>query len=187
MLKKLPTYFELTARIHVFLLLNVYGWGKIAGGQFYSKGQLPADIASLPISEIGGFDLLWTFMGYSYIYILFVGISQIIGAWLLLWNRTKLLGVAILIPILSNIIILDALFFEGLALGALASAVVYFSLLMYILYFNRIQVKVILEKILTPLRKNSIERPRWQQILIALSLFVVSFGLEQLIINALGH
>lgn len=186
-MKNFSTYFELTARIHVFLLLNAYGLGKIVGGQFYPKGFLPPELASMPISEVGGFDLLWTFMGYSYIYVLFVGISQLVGAWLLLWNRTKLLGVAILLPILMNIIILDALFFEGVALGALGSALVYLSLLLYILYHNRAQVITVLQVMLTPLRKKNVERPRWQMVLIALCLFGLTFGVEQLIVRSLGY
>jgi len=186
-MKNFSTILELTARLHVFLLLNIYGWGKIAGAQFYRKGFLPPEIASMPISEVGGFDLLWTFMGYSYPYIFFVGISQIIGTWLLLWNRTKLLGVAILIPILANIIILDALFFEGIALGALGSALFYFSLLMYILCYNRKQVQAILKSMLTPLRNNEMGIPRWQFILFALCLFGVTFLIEQMIVRSLGH
>lgn len=186
-MKNLSHYIELAARIHVFLLLNLYGIGKIIGGQFYHKGALPADIAKLPLEEVRGFDLMWTFMGYSYTYILFIGISQIIGAWLLLFNRTKLLGVTILIPILANIIILDFLFFENSALGALGSATIYFALLMLILWINRQQVISVLQIMTSPNNKFKMAQPRWKAIGIALGLVVIIFSLEQLLVNFLGH
>jgi len=49
-------------------------------------------------------------MGFSFFYILFIGVSQIIGAWLLMWNKTKLLGVMFLFPIMINILIFDLFF-----------------------------------------------------------------------------
>lgn len=53
-------------------------------------------------------------MGYSFAYILFIGVMQIVGAWMLLWERTKLLGVAILMPILVNIVVFDIIFLDTL-------------------------------------------------------------------------
>ena len=104
--------FELACRWYVFLFLNFYGIGKIMGGQFYRRGQLPADVAATTIEQASAYDLAWSFMGYSFFYILFIGISQIIGAWMLLWNQTKLIGVTILIPIMLNIIIFDIIFLD---------------------------------------------------------------------------
>lgn len=89
---------ELAARWYLFIFLNIYGLGKIAGGQFYRQGHLPPDVANTLLSEVAAFDLAWTFMGYSFAYILFIGLAEVFGAWLLLWERTKLLGVAVLFP-----------------------------------------------------------------------------------------
>ena len=86
---------ELAFRVYVFMFLNVYGIGKILGGQFYRRGKLPEEVANMTLGEVDAYTLGFTFMGYSYGYILFVGISQLIGAWLLLWDRTKLIGVTI--------------------------------------------------------------------------------------------
>jgi len=83
---------ELAARGYVFWFLNVYGFGKILGGQFYRRGRLPEDVAKTLLGDANGFDLAWTFMGYSFAYILFIGVAEIVGAWLLLWERTKLFG-----------------------------------------------------------------------------------------------
>ena len=82
------------------------------GGQFFRRGQLPDVVAQTTLEQASAFEIGWTFMGYSFAYILFVGISQIVGAWLLLWNKTKLLGVTILFPILLNIIVFDLIFLD---------------------------------------------------------------------------
>ncbi|PTM02023.1 MAG: hypothetical protein DA407_15475, partial [Bacteroidetes bacterium] len=89
---------ELVFRQCVFIIINIYAISKLLGGQFYMKGKLPAEVANTTLGDASGFSLAWTFMGHSYFYILFIGITQLIGAWFLLWNKTKLIGVVILIP-----------------------------------------------------------------------------------------
>lgn len=185
-MKKFSFYFELAARWHVFLLLNTYGLGKIIGGQFHRKGHLPPEVAEQTLATVNSFDLAWTFMGHSYTYILFIGISQLIGAWCLLWDKTKLIGVAILIPILTNIIVFDAVFFD--TYGALASAVIYFLLLMSILVLNKERVlnafKALTTSVLTvkPTIKQSAQTAG-----IVLGIIVLIFGIEQTFVNLLGH
>ncbi len=142
--KSIRYYFEMATRLYVWSLLSIYGIGKITGGQFHRKGHLPAYIAQTPLSEVGSFDLAWTFFGYSELYIYFIGISQLIGASMLLFERTKLVGVAILLPILVNIIVMDYCF--SINSGALLSAISYLFALFFILYCNRIQVLEILQR-----------------------------------------
>ena len=127
--------FEIVLRQCVFIILNIYALSKIFGGQFYMKGKLPLEVAETTLGDAGSFSLAWTFMGHSYFYILFVGITQLVGAWFLLWNKTKLLGVLILMPIMINIIIFDIIFLD--VYPALANAVIVFSMLLLILIFNK--------------------------------------------------
>ena len=133
--KQTKKIFELVLRQCVFIILNIYAISKIFGGQFYMKGKLPAEIAKTTLGEASSFSLAWTFMGHSYFYILFVGFTQLIGAWFLLWNKTKLIGVLILIPIMINIIIFDILFLD--VYHALSNAVIVFLMLLLILFFNK--------------------------------------------------
>jgi hypothetical protein len=130
--------FELVLRQCVFIILNIYAISKLLGGQFYMKGKLPEEIANTTLGEASGFSLAWTFMGHSYFYILFVGITQLIGTWFLLWNKTKLIGVFILIPIMVNIIIFDIIFLD--VYPALANAIIVFLMLILILFFNQERV-----------------------------------------------
>ena len=127
--------FELVLRQCVFIILNIYALSKLLGGQFYMKGKLPAEIANTTLGEASGFSLAWTFMGHSYFYIMFVGIAQLIGAWFLLWNKTKLIGVLILLPIMVNIIVFDIIFLD--VYPALANAIIVLLMLFLILFFNR--------------------------------------------------
>jgi hypothetical protein len=144
--KKLKQIFEIVLRQCVFIILNIYAISKIFGGQFYMKGKLPAEIANITLGEASSFSLAWTFMGHSYFYILFVGFTQLLGAWLLLWNKTKLLGVLILTPIMVNIIIFDIIFLD--VYPALANAIIVFLMLILILFFNKELISEAYQKII---------------------------------------
>lgn len=183
--KHWSAYLELAARLHVFILLNLYGWGKLLGGQFYRNGQIPPEIGQQPLAEVGSFDLAWTFFGHSFGYILFIGITQIVGAWLLLWERTKLIGVALLLPILINIVAVDTFFDVS---GAIISACIYLVLLLWVLFVNR-------EKILLALDILTQNQPSTQQpwpvkartVAIGLGLVLFTFGFEQLLLHLSGY
>jgi len=185
-MKNFVSYYELAARIHVFILLNLYGIGKIAGGQFYRKGKLPAEIADLPLAEVGAYDLAWTFMGYSFSYILFIGIFQIIGAWCLLWERTKLIGILILMPILVNIIVFDFIFLPQF--DAICSAIIYFIQLNIVLFLNKERVMRILRIMFeSPEGEKSKIKERVKMIGGALIIVTLVFAFEQSCINFFGR
>ncbi|MFT7085775.1 MAG: hypothetical protein ACJAV5_001497 [Vicingaceae bacterium] len=162
--------FEVVLRQSVFIILNIYAISKVFGGQFYMKGKLPAVIANTTLGEASSFSLAWTFMGHSYFYILFVGITQLIGAWFLLWNKTKLIGVFILIPIMTNIVIFDILFLD--VYPALANAIIVFGMLLLILLFNKERIIDVI-KTLSNFQEKS-------QVLIKRRL--ITFGITILII-----
>jgi hypothetical protein len=176
---------ELAARLHVFLMLNIYALGKLAGGQFYRRGQLPPEVAATPLGEAGPFELAWTFMGYSYGYILFVGMGQLLGAWLLLWERTKLLGVAILLPIMANIVVFDVFFLDRL--GALGSAILYSCQLLLILWLNREKVREALQHLTQAATPAHTRGEWWLHPSLALVLVGLFFLLDQMIVRLLGQ
>jgi hypothetical protein len=146
--------FELVLRQCVFIILNIYALSKLLGGQFYMKGKLPAEIANTTLGEASGFSLAWTFMGHSYFYIMFVVIAQLIGAWFLLWNKTKLIGVLILLPIMVNIIVFDIIFLD--VYPALANGIIVLLMLFLILFFNREIVKDTVIKLTNFQSKSSV-------------------------------
>lgn len=180
------TVLELAARWYVFIFLNIYGLAKVAGGQFYRRGRLPDEVANTLLGNAGAFELAWTFMGYSFAYILFIGLAEVVGAWLLLWEKTKLVGVAVLFPVMVNIVVFDIIFLD--TYGALASATIYTVLLLAILFFNK-------ERVLEAVRALMPERNPGQPISrlsprlvgAALLLMGILFAVDQALVNYFGH
>ena len=177
---------ELAARWYVFIFLNIYGIGKIAGGQFYRRGHLPPEIAQLTLGSAGSFELAWTFMGYSFAYILFIGLAEIVGAWMLLWERTKLMGVAVLLPVMVNIIVFDVIFLDKY--GALASATIYTVLLFVILACNQERVSLAVRALMPKVQAERLPfRVRAKFAILALCLMGALFAFDQMLVNLLGH
>ena len=105
--KKLWDYFILCARFLLAWTLLSYGWGKLTENQF---GLSPAEL-SKPVKDLGLFKLSW-YLFDQQPFKSFIGFSQIIAGLLLLWNKTRLIGALIAVPILLNILIIDITFIQ---------------------------------------------------------------------------
>ncbi len=138
------SYLDLLFRWYVCSYISVYGTAKLFGAQF----GLTDELMQTPVGELTSFQLTWAFFGHSYIYGCIIGSAQVIGGLLLLHPRSKLIGVAILLPILSNIIMVDV--FYEVNQGALINAIVYLCMLLFILFYEREKVQAILQIIMRP-------------------------------------
>ncbi len=186
---------ERVARYYVCLFLLQYGIGKMIGGQFYRRGELPDAVAAMTLGEAPAFELAWTFMGYSGAYIAFIGISQVIGSLLLLGERTKLLGVTLLVPIMVNIVAFDVVFLDAYA--ALANALLYLFLLLLILYLNQDKVSAAFRALTSanhrgaytqvPGEDKQVKPNRWQLPLTVATAMAVLFGFNHLLMLWLGY
>jgi hypothetical protein len=107
--------------------LSLIGWQKIFNLQFF----VPLGMLDLPFSSFSGEDLTWAYFGYSYAYRCVIGALQIGGALLLLFHRTRLLGVLTLLPIMVNIVLID--YFYQLPVGVLWQALIHLTGLLYLL------------------------------------------------------
>ena len=140
----------------------------------------------MPIGQVPDFELAWVFMGRSFGYILFIGIAEIIGACLLLFNKTKLIGTLILIPIMANVIVFDIFFLD--AYGALGSATLYFLMLLTILIINKETIiKVLVELVSTKIVSQISSKEKVFKYLIVLAIIILIFIGDQVIVNLLGH
>jgi hypothetical protein len=99
-------------------LLMVYGFAKLNGSQFT---VLDSELTK-PMGRVSGFWLTWYYFGYSPVYGTLIALVQIGGAVLLAWPRTALLGALVLVPVMTNIILIDI--FYGVDLGATLVAIV---------------------------------------------------------------
>ncbi len=100
---KLTTLLVLSIRILLALIFIQYGIGKLIGGQF---GGLNSTELNTPIKDLSLFKIAWYLFDHQP-FKAFIGVSQIIASVFLLFNRTVILGLLMLIPIILNILIID--------------------------------------------------------------------------------
>jgi hypothetical protein len=86
--------------------ISFYGYAKLMGSQLYQ------DILwnNTPIGKLSGFELTWSYFGFSHGLSAIIAFVQIGGSVLLLFRKTTLLGVCILLPVLLNIVLIDAFY-----------------------------------------------------------------------------
>jgi len=99
----------LTAFVRFTLAITMFGYGfaKIIPTQMPAPGP---DRWIEPLGEVSPMGLLWTFMGYSYVYQVFTGLGETIGGLLLCFRRTTTAGALLLIAVLSNVVLLNYTF-----------------------------------------------------------------------------
>jgi hypothetical protein len=124
--KTLLTLTDYAIRIYLSISVFCYAIAKILNIQF--GGNQP--YLNKKISELKGQDLVWAFYGHSQTYEVLIGVAELLAVFLLIYNRTKILGMFVLLPILLNIVFID-LFYEVSALNT----VIYYSFLLLLLYF----------------------------------------------------
>lgn len=88
-----------------FLMLS-YGIAKLdaAHSQFPAPGM---GRLTQPIGNSSPMGMLWTFMGSSQAYTKFAGIGECVGGALLLSRRTTLAGALVLVPVITNVVMLN--------------------------------------------------------------------------------
>ena len=60
-----------------------------------------------PVGDLSPFDLLWTTFGYGKPYQIFSGFFELSGAILILFNRTRVAGLLIIVSVMLNVVILN--------------------------------------------------------------------------------
>src|SRR5262245_33818902 len=90
----------LTAFVRFSLAITMfnYGFAKIIPTQMPAPGP---DRWIEPLGEYSPMGLLWTFMGYSYVYQIFTGIGEAMGGFLVCFRRTTTAGALLLTVVLS--------------------------------------------------------------------------------------
>ena len=99
-------------------LCMLYGFAKINGSQFT---VLDSELTK-PLGQVSGFWLTWYYFGYSAVYGTLIALLQVAAGVLLIVPRTTLLGALLLLPVATNIVLIDV--FYGVDLGGTLAAVV---------------------------------------------------------------
>jgi len=89
--------------------LAEFGWAKI----FHLQLVMPGSKLDLPYNSFSSSDVFWYFFSYSYPLGCIIATLQIAGSLLLLFHRTRLVGVFILLPVLANILLMDIFYQIG--------------------------------------------------------------------------
>src|SRR5436190_13158380 len=84
-------------------VLLVYGFAKLNGSQF----TILTSELDKPMGQVSGFWLTWYYFGYSPFFGTFIALAQIGGGVLLMFRKTTLLGSCLLLPVVTNIILID--------------------------------------------------------------------------------
>ena len=110
--------------------ISIFGFKKIFGQQFI----VPYFMYDEKLGDLSGEWLTWHYFGFSYPFGLIVATFQIGGSVLLLFYRTRLLGVTLLLPVLLNILFINV--FYGLNPGATLQSLILSLGLVYLLLLD---------------------------------------------------
>jgi hypothetical protein len=125
-----PKYLDWLRYLSAFLLL-LYGSSKLLGRQF----SVPPGLALRPVGSLSGRDLAWFYYSYSHVYATLLGMIQLAGAALLLFRKTTLLGAAVVMPVITNILMINVFYF--IAWGATCTSTFIFAAMVAILWRDR--------------------------------------------------
>ncbi len=132
LLKTAFNTFEFGLRLFSGVFVFIYGIAK--PWQFAHYADFDVAIDDLTV-QLGGFSLMWYFFAYSGTLPIIVGLFECTGAILLLFSRTKLIGAAILLPVLSTVVLFDFVF--EVQAFATANAIAYFSVCLFVIFVER--------------------------------------------------
>jgi hypothetical protein len=145
--------------------LATFGWEKI----FHLQLVMQQNKLNIPLRSLSSQDLFWSFFSYSYPLSCIIAAFQIVGATLLLFHRTRLAGVFILLPVLANILLMDI--FYGIGRSVVVHASIMLSGILYflIIEFNRLKEFFFAAKNQLP----SLQLPKYIKIAIRLSIIYI--------------
>ena len=133
--------------------LSLIGWQKLFHLQFF----VPLGMLDLPFRSFSGEELTWAYFGHSYAYQCTIGGLQIGGALLLLFHRTRLLGVLTLLPVMVNIVLID--YFYQLPVGVFWQALIHLACLLYLVGLDYERLVTVLLHAPAHLPRLAIRRP----------------------------
>lgn len=114
-------------RYGIALDLAMFGVQKWFGLQ----ASNPLALLDEPFSSFNGEALSWAYFGYSYPFLFVIGAFQVFGSLFLVFGRTRLLGVFVLMPVMVNICLMN--FFYHFEVGEQVHALILLVGLLFLL------------------------------------------------------
>ena len=110
--------------------IAMFAFKKIFQQQFI----IPYSMYDEKIGNLSGEWLTWHYFGFSHTFGIIIALIQLTGAILLVFQRTRLLGVIILLPVILNIFCINV--FYGLNAGATLQSIILLIGLLYFIFIN---------------------------------------------------
>lgn len=128
-------FWQALIRYGVAYDLACFGWEKL----FHLQLVMPQSKLDMPLSSLSSRDLFWVFFSHSYPFACIIAALQILGAMLLLFRRTRMVGAFVLLPVLANIILMDIFYDIGTSVVIHASIMLAGVLYFLFIEFNRLK------------------------------------------------
>jgi len=130
--------------IRYFLALDLcmFAFQKI----FHLQFSIPMGVLDNPFNSLSGEQMVWAFFGRFYAFTLIIAGLQIGGSILLLFRRTRLFGVIILLPVLFNILLLDYFYDLGTVVNGYITLLTLAALYLLLLDYDRLVQFFFIEK-----------------------------------------
>ncbi|SOE19701.1 hypothetical protein SAMN06298216_0205 [Spirosomataceae bacterium TFI 002] len=109
--EKIKDLVILALRWYLIFYMTSYGWGKLTMSQFTIYDP---SILDQPIKNIDSFYVAWHLFSKSTFFNISSGLLELVGAVLLVFNRTCLIGALLVLSILAQIFIIDLAFTTGI-------------------------------------------------------------------------
>ena len=156
-----------------------YGVVKLFFGQFPPPN--PGRLLQ-PYGESSPMGLLWTFMGASPAYVFFSGLTETVGAVLLLFRRTATLGALVLAVVLTNVVLLNFCYDVPVKIASSH----YLAMCVFLLLpdLGRLANVLVLNRVVHPVSRDLVLPRRWMRVarrvlkygVIAMAMFVTFEG-----------
>lgn len=137
---QIHAWFQGIIRYCLAFFLSIYGFAKLFHLQFVTSYHLQDSI----VSTLNGTELTWNYFGHSDQMGFIIGICQVLGGVLLLFRRTTLAGIAVLLPIMLNVVLINQ--FYQISVGAFINSVIYTLGLIYLLTLYSTELMALLSK-----------------------------------------
>lgn len=163
-------WMQVIIRYWLAFIISLYGFGKLL------KTQLQPAVYDFdtPLGEVSGYRLTWFFFGYSYPLVVIIGLLQLGGALLLLYRRTRLLGVVILLPVMVNIVLINL--FYTINEGAFVTSIFITLGLLFLLLLDWHKLKVVFWDMVDLLPVLQLGR-HWVKSIVRLLPLLIAFGI----------
>ena len=132
--EKITSWLITILRYWIAFLLIDFGFQKL----FETNFALSYHINDSLVYTLTGSELTWNYFGHSYGLSVILALFQIIGSILLLFRRTTLIGVTLLLPVVFNIVLIN-IFYQIGPITLFTSILISFGLL-YLVYQQKVDI-----------------------------------------------